>query len=204
MPPRDPHWKPRSPKAPAGSPIQPAPATPYDGRVLLAPPRYDPLRMGTIVAAARAAGADILVTAALDGNGCGWRPASGAQVARGPLGSDSWTGTFDAGGKRFAVTVRLDYGEAPETALEGERIRADEAERDAQVAADGQHEAEETARELRDDLKAAQRDAERFEGERDDLRAKNDAWFDTVYEATAGDGGAAVREAAKIPSEYKP
>jgi hypothetical protein len=136
---------------------------------------------------------EILHAAVADAMGRGWHPRPDAERTE-----DGARGWFTVAGKRFAIEVRLDYGEAPPTQREAEaEERAEKAEAEASTA-------EKTLSEVRDVLDEAKKDRDEAKAEARDLRAKNDAWFDTVYEATAGDGGAAVREAAKIPKEYKP
>lgn len=166
MPPRDPKWK---------------PAAPYAGAVIGAWTQKEiadrNVRAFDVDMESHAA-MTFIRAAVRDALGLGRAPASMATHRDGVF-----SGTFMAGGKRFAVDLRLDYGEAPETALEGLREELAEAERLQSEAAEERDEYEREAERLRDRLAA---------------------WQDTVTCALEGDGEGAVEEAKMIPKSERP
>lgn len=174
--PRDHKWKPRDPRAPVGAPLTPAPTRQAPGACILDP---KPAAKAPIPHLGDAI--DILHAAVADAMGHGWQPR--ADAARGPLGSDSWSGTFTVGHRRFRLLVELDYGEAPETALEEMKAEAAEAESNRQAAIEEREEMEREAERLKDRLSS---------------------WEPTVTCALEGDGEEAVEEAKMIPKSERP
>lgn len=119
---------------------------------------------------------DILAAAVADALGRGWAPRTDAERT-----DAGWRGWFTAGGKRFALEVRLDYGPGP---------LPPEAEAEIAEADKARERAENEEMDARDE-------AERLE-------KKVDAWKSTVEAACEGDGTGAVEAAKNIPSRFRP
>lgn len=203
MSPRDPKWKPRDPKSPAGA-FEPPPAAPptrqAPGAVVLEVPKRD-LGKSDIAHGASLMAAPIFSACIRDALGLGWTPPESPLVVaeRAPYPAapgEAWSGWFTVGHRRFRVRVELDCGDPLPTPAQ---VEAEIAAEDAENKLDAAESKAEGFKAERDEVKD-----ELEEAEAKDLRKKLDAWFDTVYEATAGDGAAALECAKKIPKEYVP
>lgn len=174
MPPHDPQWKPRDPRAAVGRDIEPkAEAAPRGTTTLVhlrpepPPPAFDQTPALAVLAAMLR-----------DALGHGWHPRVDAERT-----ADGWRGWFVVGHKRFAMEVRLDYGPTPEGVVEELREEVAEAENASRAAIEEREDMEKEAERLKDRLSE---------------------WEPTVSCALDGDGEGAVEEAQRIPRSERP